>query len=719
VTLKRLVVLALPIVVTLACKPPATPAPAPAAAPAPPPPPVVSLDRKVAWILRLEQQRTLRDLAGGATAPASLPDLEAAASTRLTLKAAYLPDLVDLASDPDGAVRRRAVLAIGRAGVPDGAATLVSSLNDAEAEVRGTAAFALGLLGQKSTVPALVAALKDSSPLVRGRAAEGLGLIADPSAAPAIADAFSGCKSEIGSIEPDDESAPKSPAIDACRLALLALVPLKNYDALARVALDEQGQPISTWWPVAYALQRIGDPKTAPALVTLLGARGVYTPSFALRGLATAKDARVVQPALAFANRANADVRLRVSAVRALAQVGGPDVTPALLKLLVDRTTPKNLALEIVTAIGTLRDKRAFDPILDLVTDPWPAMRLAALTSAARIDPDGFLIVVSSLDRDKEWSVRAGLASILATLPADRVRDAIRDLASDQDVRVSAPALEGLAKTGSPDLTKRLFDAMDSPDFGMRATAARLMGESRPEGGAARLAAAYARAETEPTYVPREAALEALAKYGAAEARETLTRALADRDWPVRLRAAELLRGLGQPAAAPERPAVLRQPLEFFESERVLHPKFSPHAFLETKLGTIEIELNVVDAPFTTASFVDLARAGFFNGVRVHRLVANFVIQAGDPRSDGEGGPGYTIRDELSTQPYVRGTVGMALAGPDTGGSQFFITLSPQPHLDGKYAVFGKVVNGWDVLDQIAQWDVIERVKIWDGVTIQ
>jgi cyclophilin family peptidyl-prolyl cis-trans isomerase/HEAT repeat protein len=595
----------------------------------------------------------------------------------------------------------------------------VSSLNDTEAEVRATAAFALGLLAQKSTVPALVAALKDSSPLVRGRAADGLGLVADPSAAPAVADAFSGCKSELAALEPDDDGGPKSPATEACRLALFSLVRLKNYDALARVALDEQGQPISTWWPVAYALQRIADPKAAPALVSLLGAPGVYTPSFALRGLAAAKDSRVVQPALAFANRANADVRLRITAVRALAQAGGADVTPALLKLLVDRTTPRNLALEIVTAIGTLRDKRAFDPMLDLVTDPWPAMRLAALTSASRIDPDGFLIVVSSLDRDKEWSVRAGLASLLATLPADRVRDAIRDLAGDQDVRVAGPALEALAKVGSPDLTKRLFDAMDSPDFGIRATAARLMGESRPEGGAARLAAAYSRAETEPTYVPREAALEALAKYGIADARETLTRALADRDWPVRVRAAELLRGLGQATAAPERPAVLRQPVELFESDRMLHPKFSPHAFLETKLGTIEIELNVVDAPFTTASFVDLARAGFFNGIRVHRLVPNFVIQAGDPRSDGEGGPGYTIRDELSTLPYVRGTVGMALAGPDTGGSQFFITLSPQPHLDGKYAVFGKVVNGWDVLDQITQGEIVERIRIWDGVSMQ
>jgi len=99
--------------------------------------------------------------------------------------------------------------------------------------------------------------------------------------------------------------------------------------------------------------------------------------------------------------------------------------------------------------------------------------------------------------------------------------------------------------------------------------------------------------------------------------------------------------------------------------------------------------------------------------------VPNFVIQAGDPRGDGAGGPGYTIRDELSPIPYVRGTVGMALSGPETGGSQFFITVSPQPHLDARYTVFARVVEGADVLERIQQGDVIERVRIWDGVTFR
>ena len=87
----------------------------------------------------------------------------------------------------------------------------------------------------------------------------------------------------------------------------------------------------------------------------------------------------------------------------------------------------------------------------------------------------------------------------------------------------------------------------------------------------------------------------------------------------------------------------------------------------------------------------------------------DFVVQDGDPRGDGNGGPGYTIRDELNDLPYLRGTVGMALVGPDTGGSQWFITHSPQPHLDAKYTVFGHVVAGMDVVDKLKQGDTIVR----------
>ncbi len=708
----RPIVAGLGLAATLvSCKTAAPPVQLP---PPEPPRPVIPLDRKVAWILRLEAERVLREAAPDAPVDVVLPG-----SSRKLLSA-ITPDLTALALDPDVAVRRRALIGIGRTGLVEGVPALVGALDDAEESVRGSAAFALGLLASPAGIDPLIAALKDPSAEVRGRAADGLGLIGDARAAGPIADAAAGCRTAIASLQPDDEEWPKSAEIDACRLSLFALVRLKQYDALARVALDEQGQPVSRWWPVAYALQRIGDKRAVPALLTLASSDGVYTPAFALRGLASAGEPRLLPLAQAIAARPAADVRLRVAAVRALGTAGAAAV-PALLQILNQpaASTPPNLALEIVGALGAIADPRAFEPLLDLLTDKWPSMRAAAFAAAARCNPTGFLLVVSSFDRDPDWSVRASLAGTLATLPADRVHTAIEDLTVDKDARVRGPALEALVHIGAPDISKRLYDALEAPDFVVRATAARLVGDTRPAQGPDKLRAAFARADSDASSTAREAALEALSKYGLAESGQLLHDALNDKEWTIRLRAAALLKSMGEADAAPARPAPIRESADVFESAAILHPSFSPHAFFETKHGTIEVELNVVEAPFTTRSFIELARSGFFNGVPVHRLVPNFVIQAGDPRGDGEGGPGYAIRDELSPLPYLRGTLGMALSGPDTGGSQFFLTVSPQPHLDGKYTVFGHVVQGQELLDQISQWDAIERVKIWDGVTLR
>ena len=114
----------------------------------------------------------------------------------------------------------------------------------------------------------------------------------------------------------------------------------------------------------------------------------------------------------------------------------------------------------------------------------------------------------------------------------------------------------------------------------------------------------------------------------------------------------------------------------------------------------------------TVDSFAALARKGFFDGTTIHRVVPDFVVQAGDPRGDGTGGPGYALRDELNPLPYVRGRIGMALSGPDTGGSQWFVTLSRQPHLDGAYTVFGEVTAGMDVVERIEQNDRLLSVRV-------
>jgi cyclophilin family peptidyl-prolyl cis-trans isomerase len=138
----------------------------------------------------------------------------------------------------------------------------------------------------------------------------------------------------------------------------------------------------------------------------------------------------------------------------------------------------------------------------------------------------------------------------------------------------------------------------------------------------------------------------------------------------------------------------------------------NPRIFLETDRGTLEIELLPAEAPLTVAAFLGLVERRFFDGTRWHRVVPNFVVQDGDPRGDGWGGPGagFVLRDEINPVRYETGRVGMALSGPDTGGSQYFITHSAQPHLDGIYTIFGRVVSGVAVLNAIGQGDRIRSI---------
>jgi cyclophilin family peptidyl-prolyl cis-trans isomerase len=385
-----------------------------------------------------------------------------------------------------------------------------------------------------------------------------------------------------------------------------------------------------------------------------------------------------------------------------------------------DAAAGSGLRVEALAALGALRATAVTDLLLDLMSDPAPAIRGGATRALAAIDPDVFLSALSGLDPDRDWTVRAAQASALGSLGAERARARVAVMLRDSDQRVIPAVLGALVAMKAPEAGEALVAQLGAEDFALRAAAASGLGQLKVASAVTPLISAYRAAQGDDTYVARAAMLGALATIDAAAARPLLDEALADRDWAVRVRAAALLREAGvtvDPGSL--RPAVLERPMTEREMAWAAAPPYSPHAYVETTRGTIEIELAVLDAPMTVVSFMDLARKGFFNGVPIHRVVPDFVVQDRDPRGDGEGGPGYTLRDEINQRPYLRGTVGMALDWEDTGGSQFFITHSPQPHLDGRYTVFGSVVNGMEVVDRIEPRDLITRIRIWDGVSVE
>ncbi len=140
-------------------------------------------------------------------------------------------------------------------------------------------------------------------------------------------------------------------------------------------------------------------------------------------------------------------------------------------------------------------------------------------------------------------------------------------------------------------------------------------------------------------------------------------------------------------------------------------------ATLETSKGTIVIKMSTECAPITVNNFVFLAKEGFYDGITFHRVISNFMVQCGDPTGTGRGGPGYRFEDEVKGNPLTHDTcvISMANAGPGTNGSQFFITHSPQPHLNGKHTVFGKVTVGQDIVNAIRQGDILTKVTISEG----
>ncbi len=629
--------------------------------------------------------------------------------------------MIRLLADEEARVRRRAALAVGRVGLREGVEPLLPLLSDAEPEVRQMAAFALGLLADRSARPALTTALKDADPVVQGRAAEALGNIGERGDAAAIAEmvqahlkagAFTG-------IAPDDLSHPITPPVEAARLGLYALVRLNDFDAIAATALDASGQPVSNWWPVAYALQRPGDARATPALLTLLTTPGRFTPAFAARGLGVVKAHAAAGPLRQIVEQRRVHPAVVIQAIRALGSIGDAAALPVLEKMALDPMSDPQLRLEAMSAYSQLATIDKVDLLLDLITDPIPGIRALVMRTLARLDPETFLGALSGLDVDRDWTVRAAQAAALATIPPELGLSRLTLMLQDRDQRVTPAVLAALVAAKAPGADRLLIDQLKADDYVVRAAAATGLGELKVASALPALIAGYRGWEGDSTYVARAAALGAVARIDPAAARPVLEDALKDREWAIRVRAAMLLREQGVPDADPARPATSGRMVEQAEWDMLLNPQFSPHAYIETDKGTIEIELAILDAPLTVANFIALARKGFYNGIAVHRLVPDFVMQHGDPRGDGEGGPGYSFRDEINQRPYLRGTVGMALDWKDTGGSQYFIAHSPQPHLDDRYTVFGYVVGGMEIVDQVRPWDVVRRIRIWDGITPQ
>ena len=618
--------------------------------------------------------------------------------------------------DPEPGVRRRAALAAGRIGNLESVGTLLPLLTDVEPEVRLVAAFSLGLIGDGAAGEHLVAALQDHDSRVRARAAEAIGRLGIPAHAPVLAE-FIQARIPDGAplltIRGDDPANPADPWLEL-RLGLFALARLEDSEAIADALLAE-GRPRFDWWAATYVVSRVPDGRLRPILSQSTGSDEPFQRTLAARGLATFDDAAAVRQLLELA--LDPDPYVAIAALRGLAGTGERRAAELAARILKG-SSDVGKRREALRALARLPvDVSIREDVIALLGDQEPAIRAETFSVVARIDRQQFTLILAGLDPEPEWLVRAGLARGLAAAGDDISLGVLfRMLNEEDDVRVLPSILEALRTVRGADSIPTLRGYLDHADIAVRAAAAEQLDVQGPGGHSGALAVAYQRSLGDSEVGARIAILGGLEKEDDELGRETLRQAAAsDPMWAVRREAAKAVGGTAERPSLSGAAAPLDLRLAMAPYLSLGAPLYSPRAVVDTDRGRIELLLDIVETPITTQAFVTLARRGFYDGLTFHRVVPGFVIQGGDPRGDGHGGPGTHLPDEPGLRPFGRGAVGMALDGPDTAGSRFFITQAPAPHLDGRFTLFGRVVSGMDVVDRIQPGDVIRRVEIWDG----
>ena len=669
-------------------------------------------------------------------------------------------DLAGLMFDRNPRVRSRAALAAGRIGDERAVPALLSLLqSDREMDVRAMAAFALGEAESASSADALIGILRRPVPgKLRSRVVEALGKIAaslpktDEARAQALGEALlKALASEAGRSPRQDKE-----AILLGLTAVLRARPANAGPVVARFLADADARIRAD---AANTLARLrAKEANAQLRLLLVNDADPIVRANAARALGAAEDKDALDALMARSIN-DTDERVRVSAIRSLgalkdARGGGVLLQRAAALFAAYRAAKTSAAshpretnemLEIASALGRILantgDARAVNWLREFreaegTTAPEIEIAFAHIAPSIYLREKPFSKLSDEPVRARihqDWrylsSIAQGLGEVAAITAAEAGNGIIGLQADAQMVLRSLLDDAGLPPLAIPDMLRALaaFKASDlgealrkqlgAKDVIVRATVAELLGGLPPdEANAGALAAALPVALQDAMNDAALAILDALAKQKSQNANEAIKTALNARDHLIRRRAVALLQanGAGDFSSSIQHVASRNTELDY---QRALSRRGKRvQARVETDKGAFTIELLPDVAPLTVDNFVQLARRGFFNGIAFHRVVPNFVIQGGDPRGDGNGGPDYQIRCEINEVPYERGAVGMALSGKDTGGSQWFVTHSPQPHLDGGYTVFGRVMgSSMNVVDAIVRGDRIRNINITEG----
>ncbi|MFL6374688.1 MAG: peptidylprolyl isomerase, partial [Pyrinomonadaceae bacterium] len=690
--------------------------------------------------------------------------------------------LEGLMKSPNAVIRERVALAAGRIGDDRAIPALAALLDkDPSEAVRAMAAFAIGEVESIKGAPALLrAATAEYStrtgpghPRVLARIVEAEGKVAAANPKdPQTKDLNASIKFLLIGMPSE---------VDVAYLALTAALRARPDGVAPVVATFLKAHDPRLRAAALNTLTRLKAKESLTDIRALLGHDAdPIVRANAARALGAADDKDAIEPLLNAATQ-DVDSRVRIAATRSLGTLKDVRVTDRLaehgeqLLAAAKRSRYKHPIenaemIEVATVLGHLLAGTANATALKFLDGFAPldgGMTAEVSIARFKIRPDDSF--ENSTKSTMDWHEMSTDAQVLGTIAdldpktpeevkmkedAPGLLLALLTVASepgkgdDKKSYIAMPdVLTAYAKFKEPQLDEVLRSALEAQDVQLRATAAGLLAErpAQTENVTA-LKTAFTGAFVKDKHDDDAvlAILDALFRLNKKESVGSLLVALSSPDYLVRKKAFELLADPEVQKASPGVPTLVEnarakhrdQVLPYSPAagthlgqvlntdadyrRALLRKNGSVRAVLTTEKGVFTIDFDPEEAPLTVDNFIKLARAGHFNGLEVHRVVPNFVMQDGDPRGDGNGGPGWSIRCEINLLPYDRGAVGMALSGKDTGGSQWFVTHSPQPHLDGGYTVFGHVAEKeMKVVDSIVRGDRILSVRVIEGASPQ
>lgn len=678
--------------------------------------------------------------------------------------------LEDLMKSPDAHIRTRAALASGRIGNEAAIPALANLLEkDKDTDVQAMAAFALGEIESIKSADAILAILNNTKIVdsVRARAIEAAGKIAAANAKDEKSKELGKAILNVLNIECELGKKQNRETVLLGLTAILRVRP-EGGDLVVGKFLVNSDARIRT--DAGNTLVRLRSKNFGDIFLALLMTDTEPTVrANAARALGISEDKAAFIVLLDKATK-DKDSRVRVSAIRSLGSLKNAEAVEDLIKtsekLFSDyknskfaNPSEKNELLEIATTLSRILPNTNNEKAVKFLQDFRKADKFTspeAEIALARIAPKIYVESLTKENFGKDWrthsAVYQGLGEI-ANLESNAENDELKSKVRILFVQIIGEWISFDAKEKTADRMNlsipdmlRAFAAFKSEntsgilrpileieeDLFIRAAIAEILGEQpASKENTEILKVAFAKSlKTDKYYNDAQLGiLSALVKLNKTEAIPSLNLALDAPDFLVRQHAATLIKQNDLTKDFPNfeskvgfvKPYNVKNGTKFGQilntnadyTRAASRKNGSVKAIFETEKGTFTINLMPEDAPLTVDNFIKLAQKNYFNGLEVHRVVPNFVMQDGDPRGDGNGGPGWSIRCEINMLEYERGAVGMALSGKDTGGSQWFVTHSPQPHLDGGYTVFGRV-NETDmkVVDAIVRGDKIIRVRI-------